>query len=216
MSASRSSPADRDLCRARSAELSRRPPSPSRALPAAFGGCQVRCRVVFVASVGHDHDSTPAFDGFQRRERPGQRVVERRAADGLVAVDGLEAGLAVGAEIVRGDHAVGEEQQRQLVLRAQRFDERARRGHQRVGAFAHAAAGIEREDDRHRRVGFVERIDLLLDAVFRDDEVVGADLDVLAGEIRDRELQRRPDRRRLRRAIAGPCAHDYCCRGRSD
>ena len=33
-------------------------------------------------------------------------------------------------------------------------------------------------------VGFLERVDLLLDAVLEDNEVVGADLDVLSG--RDR------------------------------
>ena len=37
-------------------------------------------RVVLVPSVGHDHDGAAPLDGLERRERPGQRVVERRAA----------------------------------------------------------------------------------------------------------------------------------------
>ncbi len=61
-------------------------------------------------------------------------------------------------------------------------------------------------------LGFVEGVDLLIDAVLGHDQVVGADLDVLTREIGHRELERRSDWRRFWRSIAGTRAHDVLIR----
>ena len=56
---------------------------------------------------------------------------------------------------------------------------------------AHAAALVERHDHRDRLDRFLEARDLLLDAVFEDEQIVGVDLDRAAVGVAGDELERR-------------------------
>ncbi len=60
----------------------------------------------------------------------------------------------------------------------------------------HAPALVERHDHRHGRDGLLERRDLLLDAVFEDDQIARVELDGAAVGVARNELERRLDRRR--------------------
>ena len=101
---------------------------------------------------------------------------------------------------------VGKLHQRQRIRRTQRRHKRARRLPQWLEHRLDAAAGIERQRDRDRRIHFLKHVDRLRNVVFHQLEVVERRGAAFAPSPRALNSMRRPDRRRARRevAVAGP------------
>ena len=117
-------------------------------------------------------------------QRIGECVVQRSTTGRAVTLDRIETHLAIHGQVVCEHRRVSEENNREAVALLQRSDEVAGAGDD-VGLLpVHAAAGVQRENDRHRLNGLLERVDDLWYAVFHHLEIVGADIQVPAARAR--------------------------------
>ncbi len=106
---------------------------------------------------------------------------------------------------------VGEAQHRQPILLAQRLDERPRRRLDALRRAPHAAALVEGQDDRDRARGFGEGLDGLRDAVLDHHQILACHVEDPPALVDGGQLQRRPDRRRLRaRSSPAWCGRRAC------